>query len=151
MPLNPVMPRPLHRCKAEPQRPCCYGRMQRPGGLDIAADRISLLPCQPGARTLRVLRSGLACHRVTVVGRRRWSGSVVQPVRVRAGQRPPNRAISVPLTPVIRGYSRSLADPLRRRSGRISARTGQIPKLTVRVRFPSPAPTTKIQAAKDFH
>jgi hypothetical protein len=41
------------------------------------------------------------------------------------------RAISVPLTPAIRGYSRSLADPPRRRPGRITTRTGQIPKLMI--------------------
>ena len=49
------------------------------------------------------------------------------------------RAISVPLTPVIQRYSRSLTDPRNPRSARMQARTPQLPKLIVRVRFPSPA------------
>ena len=56
-----------------------------------------------------------------------------------------SRAISVPLTPVIKGASRSLADVLRRWSGHVRRRTGQIPKLTVRVRFPSSAPCENAQ------
>ena len=51
------------------------------------------------------------------------------------------RAISGPLTQATSGLSRSLADSPSRRSGRpTGARTVQIPKLIVRVRFPSPAP-----------
>ena len=50
------------------------------------------------------------------------------------------RAISVPLTPVRKGLSRSLAATPHRRSGQTQARTVPIPKLTVPVRFPSPAP-----------
>jgi len=50
------------------------------------------------------------------------------------------RAISVPLTPVRRGLSRSLAAKLHRRSGCVQGRTVPIPKLIVRVRFSSPAP-----------
>ena len=51
-----------------------------------------------------------------------------------------SRAISGPLGPVTGGLSRSLADTSHRRSGPVEARTVQIPKLIVRVRFPSPAP-----------
>jgi hypothetical protein len=51
------------------------------------------------------------------------------------------RAISRPLTPAKTGFSWSLADRPSCRSSRIEARTAQIPKLIVRVRFPSPAPT----------
>jgi Thiamine pyrophosphate enzyme, N-terminal TPP binding domain len=42
-----------------------------------------------------------------------------------------DRAISRPLTPVIRGVSRSLMDGSRRRSSDVSGQTVQIPKLTV--------------------
>ena len=49
------------------------------------------------------------------------------------------RVISGPLTSVTRGISRSLTDSRSGRSGRSTARTVQIPKLIVRVRFPSPA------------
>ena len=55
------------------------------------------------------------------------------------------RAISGPLTSVTKGLSRSPADSLPRRSARIAVQTAQIPKLTVRVRFPSPAPGVKVQ------
>jgi hypothetical protein len=51
------------------------------------------------------------------------------------------RAISVPLTPVKKGLSRSLTDSPPRRSGHLTAHTTQILKLIVRVRFSSPAPT----------
>ena len=54
-----------------------------------------------------------------------------------------SRAISMPSTLVTSGVSRSVADTSPRRSGGIAARTAQIPKLTVRVRFPSPAPMMK--------
>jgi hypothetical protein len=50
------------------------------------------------------------------------------------------RAIGVPLTGVKSGLSRSLADSSPRRSDDMEARMLQIPKLIVRVRFPSPAP-----------
>jgi hypothetical protein len=55
-----------------------------------------------------------------------------------------------PLTPVNRGYSRSLADTPPRRSGRIRAEIDQLPKLIARVRFPSPAPITKTKVASGF-
>ena len=44
------------------------------------------------------------------------------------------------MTPVTGGLSRSLTDTPTRRSGRITGPDVQIPKLIVRVRFPSPAP-----------
>ena len=50
------------------------------------------------------------------------------------------RAISGPLTPANRGLSRSLTDGLVRRSSSVETRMAQLPKLTVRVRFPSLAP-----------
>ena len=53
------------------------------------------------------------------------------------------RAISVPLTAVSSGLLRSLPDTSLCRSSYIEAQTVQLPKLTVRVRFPSPAPTKK--------
>ena len=56
------------------------------------------------------------------------------------------RAISVPLAPVTGGLSRSLAETSRRRSTPCRGRIVQLPKLTVRVRFPSPAPMMKAQA-----
>ena len=55
------------------------------------------------------------------------------------------RAISVPLTPVTKGLSRSPTGSPPRSSGYLTARMAQIPKLIVRVRFPSPAPTEKSQ------
>jgi hypothetical protein len=58
-----------------------------------------------------------------------------------ASQTTIRRAISVPLTSVKKGLSRSFPDALPCRSGRTTARIAQIPKLIVRVRFPSPAPT----------
>gem|GEM_PF-4464758 len=57
------------------------------------------------------------------------------------------QAISGPLTPVTRGLSRSLTDSRSRRSGRVAARTAQIPKLIVRVRFSSPAPPRRRRLA----
>ncbi len=57
---------------------------------------------------------------------------------VSAGRTRVRRAISVPLTPVTRGLSRSLTDAPHRRSGHVKAETAQLPKLIVRVRFPSP-------------
>ena len=60
-------------------------------------------------------------------------------VRVRAVQ----VKIVGPLTTGTSSLSRSLADTPRRRSGHVEAGTAQIPKLTLRVRFPSPALTTK--------
>ena len=50
------------------------------------------------------------------------------------------RAIGVPLTPVTKGLSRILTDGRSRRSDGVAAWIAQIPKLIVRVRFPSPAP-----------
>jgi hypothetical protein len=50
------------------------------------------------------------------------------------------RAISGSSAPVKSGPSRSLTDSPPRSSGGMAARTAQIPKLIVRVRFPSPAP-----------
>jgi hypothetical protein len=64
---------------------------------------------------------------------------------ISAGRTAVRRAISVPLTLVTSGLSRSLADTSHRRSGRTTARMAQIPKLIVRVRFPSPAPRVKPQ------
>jgi hypothetical protein len=60
--------------------------------------------------------------------------SVACACRVCAGQQSPRRAISVPLTPVIKGVSRSLTGGSRRWSGGVSGQTVQIPKLTVRLR-----------------
>jgi hypothetical protein len=51
------------------------------------------------------------------------------------------RAISVPLALVMGGLSRSVTEPFQCRPGRYEARTVRIPKLTVRVRFPSLAPS----------
>ena len=62
-----------------------------------------------------------------------------QGAAISTGETAVRHAISVPLTPVTRGLSRSLADTPQRRSGRTAARIAQIPKLMVRVRFPSPA------------
>jgi hypothetical protein len=66
----------------------------------------------------------------------------------RTAPRHDHRAISGPLTPAKRGLSRSLADTRLRRPGRITARIAQIPKLTVRVRFPSPAPQQKPRSGR---
>jgi len=52
-------------------------------------------------------------------------------------RQPKTVGVGGPLTPVTSGLSRSLADSLHRRSGHLEARTAQIPKLIVRVRFPS--------------
>jgi hypothetical protein len=51
------------------------------------------------------------------------------------------RAISGPLTPGTKGLSRTLTDSPPCSSDAIEARMAQLPKLIVRVRFPSPAPT----------
>jgi hypothetical protein len=56
------------------------------------------------------------------------------------------RAISGPFTSVTSGLSRSLADTSSRRSNAITGPTVQIPKLIVRVRFPSPAPQMKCRS-----
>jgi len=60
------------------------------------------------------------------------------------------RAISGPLTSVKGGPSRSLTDSLSRRSGPVEARTAQIPKLIVRVRFSSPALSQYIDDYRAF-
>ncbi len=86
----------------------------------------------------RILRSGSACHRITRDACLRPLASDDEAQG--AGDARRRRAISVPLTPVTRGLSRSLADTPHRRSGRSTDRIAQIPKLIVRVRFPSPAP-----------
>jgi hypothetical protein len=52
----------------------------------------------------------------------------------------PGRAISVPLTPVKRGYSRSLPDVPNRRSAYVRRQIPQIPKLTVRCLVKKPIP-----------
>ena len=46
-----------------------------------------------------------------------------------------HRAISVPLTPVTKGLSRSLADTPNRRSGHVEAGTAQIPELKDQCEF----------------
>jgi hypothetical protein len=51
---------------------------------------------------------------------------------------------------VIRGYSRPVPDVLRRRLGHVQRQIPQIPKLTVRVRFPSSAPPENAQLARYF-
>jgi len=61
------------------------------------------------------------------------------------------RAISVPLTPVKTSFSRSLTDRPSCSSDRIEARTTQLPKLIVRVRFPSPAPDPNPQLGCLIH
>jgi hypothetical protein len=61
------------------------------------------------------------------------------------------RAISVPLAPVKTGIWRSLADSQPRSSGHMGARKAPIPKLIVRVRFPSPAPTPNPQIRWPTH
>jgi hypothetical protein len=70
------------------------------------------------------------------------------PILPIAGSGEARRAISVPLTPVTRGLSRSLADTPPRRSGPVAGRMAQIPKLIVRVRFPSPAPVLRAQVGR---
>ncbi|GLY78642.1 hypothetical protein Airi01_069090 [Actinoallomurus iriomotensis] len=49
------------------------------------------------------------------------------------------RAINVPLAPVTKGQQRSLADTCMTRSAPVTAEIPTLPKLVVRVRFPSPA------------
>jgi SAM-dependent methyltransferase len=61
--------------------------------------------------------------------RRHW-GAVLHVAR--------RRAISVPLTPVKTGISRSLGDSRLRSSGQIRGRRAPLPKLIVRVRFRAP-------------
>jgi hypothetical protein len=56
----------------------------------------------------------------------------------------------VPLITVRSGLSWSLTDTSQRRSGCIWRLDGSDPKLTVRVRFPSPALMVKTQVAKVF-
>ena len=65
----------------------------------------------------------------------------IYPAPARGGPHPRVWAISGPLDPVTSGSPRSSPDTSASRSGCIEAWTVQIPKLTVRVRFPSPAPT----------
>jgi hypothetical protein len=60
------------------------------------------------------------------------------------------RAISGPLTGVKPGLSRSLMDRPPRRSSPVEARIAQIPKLRVRVRFPSPAPHAEFPAQATY-
>jgi len=71
----------------------------------------------------------------------------VRPVSGRPDVLPygPRRAISGPLASVKSGRSQTLMDNSHRRPGRMTAETAQVPKLIVRVRFPSPAPWSKTQ------
>jgi hypothetical protein len=64
---------------------------------------------------------------------------------IRSGAEQDRRAISVSLTPVTKGLSRSLKGSPSRWSGHIAVRIPQIPKLIMRVRFSSPAPNEKAQ------
>jgi hypothetical protein len=86
--------------------------------------------------------------RCTIASAEGWQQSrraVRSRVKVWAGPTNGRRAISGPLTPVTSGLLRSLADTLRRRPDLLEARTAQIPKLIMRLRFPSPAPSGKPQ------
>jgi hypothetical protein len=62
-----------------------------------------------------------------------------QGTEIKAGRTGVRCAISVPLTPVTKGPSRTLTASLSRRSGHAKTRTAQLPKLIVRVRFSSAA------------
>ena len=53
-----------------------------------------------------------------------------QGTEISAGRTTVRRAISVPLTPVTKGLSRTFTDGPSRRSGGMAAQTAQIPKLT---------------------
>jgi hypothetical protein len=69
-------------------------------------------------------------------------GADIEPGAIRAGAK--LRAagpLGASLTPVTGSPPRSLAEAPARRSGRVEAWSVQIPKLIVRVRFPSPAQT----------
>jgi hypothetical protein len=65
------------------------------------------------------------------------------PAPARGNPAPQGRAISVPLDSVTSGSPRLLPGTSPGRSGPIEARIVQLPKLTVRVRFPSPAPSVR--------
>ena len=95
--------------------------------------------------------------RAPVYGSGRPAFHPYRPTRMRqdlpctsAGNPAPHRwrAISVPLASVNGGSSRSVAETFQRRPGRYEARTVQLPKLTVRVRFPSPAPIENTRLAR---
>ena len=60
------------------------------------------------------------------------------------------RAIGGPLTPVSQGPRRSLAVHRLPRSGRSGTQICRIPKLIVRVRFPSPAPYAELPAQATY-
>jgi hypothetical protein len=79
------------------------------------------------------MRFGSACHRITRDAR----GPMIDQADPSMPSRSPpaGRAISRPITPAIKGVSRSLPDPSRRRSGCIRRQMVQIPKLTVQVQI----------------
>jgi hypothetical protein len=87
----------------------------------------------PGRQMARIVTA--------VNGYRLWRQRRVQ----RRSDTHARRAISGPLAPVTSGLSRSPANSTSRRSGRREFRIGQIPKLTVQVRFPSPPGTIDVR------
>jgi hypothetical protein len=108
----------------------------------------SVTPARQGRPALRLLEQ--SWHVDTVPGGGGTVRNEASSRLVGGGSAPAGRAISVPLTPVIKGVSRSLAVGSRRRSGCVSAQTVQIPKLTVRVRFPSSAPSVHHEEGRQF-
>jgi len=145
------------------RRRSARGGSLRPGGADLlgmgrrTASATSPNQCgrSPALRKVlprgfRVLRAGSACHWITWVELRPWRWRSVFGSSASAPSATACRAISGPLTTVTSGLSRSLADTLHRRSGPVEARMAQIPKLTVRVRFSSPAPVENAQLARSF-
>src|SRR5262249_19523635 len=74
----------------------------------------------------------------TSVGREERGAQATGADRCRSAQ--DRRAISGPLAGVTRGHLRSLGTGPAARSGPLAAVAGALPKLIMRVRFPSPAP-----------
>jgi hypothetical protein len=123
-------------------------RVDPPGvkhrGLTVAR-RACGAPLTPGASTdsngdSQSLVTDTRQHPVALGPDQRNRQAVTPLADSRRLTRPRHRAISGPLTPVRKGLSRSLMDNPPRRSRPLAARMEQIPKLIVRVRFPSPAP-----------
>jgi hypothetical protein len=88
--------------------------------------RVRRVKAKPHAVASRALNGGHGPRDGSYRGVRGGQGTGIS-----AGRTTVRHAISVPLTSVTSGLSRSLVDTLHRRSGQRQARTAQLPKLTV--------------------
>ena len=106
--------------------------------------RIHHVKAKPAARSLREPGPGASGQRQAATRRTGEDQGTGTPNHIRSADDP--RAISGPLTRGTRGQSRLPGASQPGWSAPLAAVTARLPKLIVRVRFPSPAPQAKAQA-----